>query len=359
MKNKVLNAIIATAMTMSVVLAGCGKKGNGSLNVNKTPTGDNSIKVERPIETPTAPIIEDAVRPGKEYAFSRSISFLSSDLGASLLSDEGVSVTLTATVLPEDAADKSVDWYVQWADDATLKNNPVTDYVTVEPTSDGSTTATVTCRKAFATDSIYIKVVTRDGGFEDRCEVSFVGIPTSMTITTSLPKKTETEGTMPWEYYEIGSDETVEMTVKLNNAFGYVSDIYYEKLTCTPGGPIIRVADEVYTTDGNGETTCEKQNETTISATSIASSVLSVSYADKTLTFTGVKPLENYYERHAYGARGYTYFKKFQGYTSAGEFRGIAVQLYIGEGLGLYARVNVKVVTGVSGVTLSSTGLLF
>ena len=359
MKNKVLSAIIATLMITSFALAGCGKNENGSLNGNKTPTGDNTIKVERPIETPSEPLIADAVRPGQEYELSRSMSFLSSDLGGSTLSEEGVSVTLTATVLPEDAADKSVDWYVQWADDATLKANDVTEYVSVAPTSDGSATATVTCWQAFGTDSIYIRVVTRDGGFEDRCEVSFVGVPTSMTIETTLEKKSETNSRgYTYEYYEIGTGRVVEMTVTLNNAFGYVSETYYENITYSLSGPQIEVADEAYTTDGDSNTTCELQNQTYISVTDIASSILTATYEEKTLTVTGVQLIENYYERYATGVRAYTYFKKFQSYVYADEFKGIEIDFLI-SGLGLSGAVRVKIVTGVSSVALSSTGLLF
>ena len=66
--------------------------------------------------------------------------------------------TLTATIIPASAANKKVDWTVAWAHSGN--KSKVTDYVTVIPKSNGSTTATVTCRQAFS-GNIIITVTTR------------------------------------------------------------------------------------------------------------------------------------------------------------------------------------------------------
>lgn len=217
MKNKVLSAIIATLMTASFALTGCGKTENGSLNVNETPAGDDTITVERPIEAPSD-LIADAVRPGEKYALSRTMSFLSSDLGVSTLSDdEYISVELTATVLPEDASDKSVDWLVEWATGATLQNEKVTNYVTVVPTTDGSTKATVTCKKAFINNVIVITVKTRDGGYEDYCNVSFVGVPENIKINNGAAGEMEFE-------------ETCNFAIELTNRYGVVGQQYIDAM---------------------------------------------------------------------------------------------------------------------------------
>lgn len=70
--------------------------------------------------------------------------------------------TLTATIKPENATDKAVDWSVEfvnpesdWANDKT-----VTDYVTVTPTADGALTATVECKAAFG-EQIKVIVISR------------------------------------------------------------------------------------------------------------------------------------------------------------------------------------------------------
>lgn len=89
-------------------------------------------------------------------------------LAASEYDDYGVSTlaenayTLTATVTPSNADDKTVDWSVAWknADSSWAKGKTVTSYVTVTPTSDGALTATVSCLAAFS-EQIIVSVVPR------------------------------------------------------------------------------------------------------------------------------------------------------------------------------------------------------
>lgn len=73
------------------------------------------------------------------------------------------SVTLTATVKPDVAANKAVDWSIAFVNPSSTWANgkTVTDYVTVTPTSDGATTATVKCLKDFG-EQIKITVTSRD-----------------------------------------------------------------------------------------------------------------------------------------------------------------------------------------------------
>lgn len=73
---------------------------------------------------------------------------------------------------------------MQWSENAALKNNAVTDYVTVTPISDGNRTAKVTCKRAFGSDTILIIVTTRDGGFTAQCSATFKGAPIRVTGVT-------------------------------------------------------------------------------------------------------------------------------------------------------------------------------
>lgn len=93
--------------------------------------------------------------------------------------------TLTATVLPIDAPDKTVDWNVAWQPDAEKVDEPVTNYVTVTAQSDGALTATVKCIKAFGNDKIVVSVVTRIGRFTASCTCSYVGPVQTITVNTS------------------------------------------------------------------------------------------------------------------------------------------------------------------------------
>ena len=70
---------------------------------------------------------------------------------------------MTATIVPDYASNKAVDWSVSWvnANSAFASGKTVTDYVTVTPTSDGALTANVVCKQAFG-EQIQIIVTSRD-----------------------------------------------------------------------------------------------------------------------------------------------------------------------------------------------------
>ena len=96
------------------------------------------------------------------------ISLMSTKIAAEDYAAYGVSPlaesaqTLTATVTPSNATDKTVDWTVAWvnASSSWANGKTVTDYVTVTPTSDGALTATVECLQAFG-EQIKVTVVSR------------------------------------------------------------------------------------------------------------------------------------------------------------------------------------------------------
>ena len=71
--------------------------------------------------------------------------------------------TLTATVLPEKASNKAVDWAVSFVNPSSTwaTGKTVTDYVTVTPTADGALTANVECLQAFG-EQIKVTVTSRN-----------------------------------------------------------------------------------------------------------------------------------------------------------------------------------------------------
>ena len=88
-----------------------------------------------------------------------------------------ISKTIFATVTPVTASNKEVDWSVKWGDDNNVTD--VSQYITVTPSSDGSTEATVTCHKPFM-GVILIVCTTREGGYSAECSVEFVGLPSTI-----------------------------------------------------------------------------------------------------------------------------------------------------------------------------------
>lgn len=79
-----------------------------------------------------------------------------------LSTSAGDGITVTATVKPDTAQNKLVDWTVDWQNpESTFANGKVaTDYVQVTPSGDGSTTATVTCSAPFG-EQIKVSVISR------------------------------------------------------------------------------------------------------------------------------------------------------------------------------------------------------
>ncbi len=121
-------------------------------------------------DTPDTPQIKDDGGAELENGESNGISLLNAKIPRAAYAANGISAyadtafTLTATVTPNDAVNKAVDWSVAFENPesewASGKN--AADYVKVTPTSDGALTATATCLQAFG-ERIIITAQVRDG----------------------------------------------------------------------------------------------------------------------------------------------------------------------------------------------------
>ena len=101
----------------------------------------------------------NAMVSGKTYAMPQRMVFAATAAEAATASE---GITLTATVSPETADNKAVDWSVSFVNPSSswASGKSVTDYVTVTPTSDGALTANVNCLKAFG-EQIKVTVASR------------------------------------------------------------------------------------------------------------------------------------------------------------------------------------------------------
>ncbi len=109
----------------------------------------------------------------KTYKMARSGMVFATPTANSRTASEGI--TLVATAEPSYAANKEVDWYVSFENTESVWANGknATDYVTVTPTEDGSLTAIVECKVAFA-EKIVITVVSRaNPNIKDTCTVDY------------------------------------------------------------------------------------------------------------------------------------------------------------------------------------------
>ena len=252
---------------------------------------------------------EDIVYPMPEKmsfsaaAFAQPLAQFGEPSGTTVTSPQSVDVRIEAYVYPESAANKEVDFSVAWGNAPTHGSEQVSNYLTVTPDSDGSTTATVSCKKSFGDDTIIITVTTREGGYTATCTVTFTGIASGIEITgsTATKKSTSERG----EYYELGTSKTYTFNIGLTNAFNDAAG----NLSVTEiGGEGNMYFGSRYSNDGgyyNYEDVYQK-NIGELADKFITSATIS----GTTLTIkTGSSVLENYYSEYAYDEWDYYYAK--------------------------------------------------
>ena len=237
---------------------------------------------------------EDIIYPMPEKMSFNAQTFAQFDepSGTTVTSPQSVDVRIEAYVYPESAANKAVDFSVAWGNAPTHGSEQMSNYLTVTPDSDGSTTATVSCKKSFGDDTIIITVTTREGGYTATCTVSFTGIASGIEITSSTATKKSTSAR--GEYYELGTSKTYTFNIGLTNAFndaagnlsvteiGGEGNMYFGNGSYNDGG-YINFTDMVQKSIG------EFADDFITSAT-ISGNTLTVK--------TGSKILENYYSSY-------------------------------------------------------------
>ena len=100
---------------------------------------------------------------------SNGIKLMSAKISPESYDEYGISpmaetaYQLTATITPENATNKAVDWTIAFvnAESEWATGKTVTDYVTVTPTADGALTANVECLQAFG-EQVRVTVTSRD-----------------------------------------------------------------------------------------------------------------------------------------------------------------------------------------------------
>lgn len=206
---------IATLMAIIVLFAGVG----AALGLVIQQMKQNNT------DTPIASGDGKNMFEGQIYEMPSVLAF-SADATTAADSGHTASVTLTATVLPVEATNKLVDWSVAWGVTKQHGSENVTDYVTVTPKSDGSNIATVTCKKAFGDDEIIVTVTTREGGFTAKCQVLYVGAPTSIKVTPTGAKTITDSNWNNAKIVEIESSKTYNFNLSLDNEFGLVGSAF-------------------------------------------------------------------------------------------------------------------------------------
>lgn len=163
-KSKVLNGILGGILALVIAggVAAVGVFSNGFKDWNKFKKDDT--KQEQPM-----PPSEDSGGSDITAEASNGIRLMSMKLAPMQYAAYGVAAnaesayTVTATVYPEDAANKLLDWTVSFknASSTWASGKKVTDYVTVTLSSDGALTAVVQNIAAFG-EQVVVKVTSRD-----------------------------------------------------------------------------------------------------------------------------------------------------------------------------------------------------
>ena len=163
-KSKVLNGILGGFLALVIAggVAAVGVFSNGFKDWDKFKKDDT--QQEQPMTPP-----EDSGGSDITAEASNGIRLMSMKLAPVQYAAYGVAAnaesayTVTATVYPEDAANKKVDWSVSFANASSTwaSGKKVTDYVTVTPSADGALTAVVQNVAAFG-EQIVVKTTSRD-----------------------------------------------------------------------------------------------------------------------------------------------------------------------------------------------------
>ncbi len=244
-----------------------------------------------------------------EFSANEGIVLLSASPMVAAANSSYIEQTLTATVLPITASNKTVDWSVSWADSSNTAT--VTDYVTVTPSSNGSTTATVTCKKAFS-GNIIVTVITRESGYTAECIVSYVGKPTDITISSTLTAQSDG--------YHVGVGNAYTFNIGLTNPLGSVGSGYQNiSIELGASGSVVLGYYEYYVSSGN--TIWYDSSDTTVTLDSLKDNFITANYSNGVLTINTLKSIESYYESMSRLDSGRT-----RAYTNA--FRSYATDCY-------------------------------
>ena len=291
MKKKVLAGVLAlaTLFTCSVTAVACSQKENQPEQSIEQTANNNT-----------------ANEFSTKFVNTKHVKLMAATPMMASTTTSTVSQTLVATVYPSTATNKTVDWSVAWADSG--KTEDVKNYVTVTPQSNGSTTATVTCYKAFE-GNIIVTVTTRESGYTADCIVTFVGLPTEIKVTSNLTEQTDG--------YHLGIGNAYTFNVALDNPFNSVGTDYQNVTATLNGvGSLILSYKEYYISSGNENWFDTSDTEVTLE--SLKNNFITVNYENGVLTVNTLKSIESYYEsvKTMDGGRTKAYDNIFRSYVT-------------------------------------------
>ena len=280
---KWLIPLFVAGMVGTFCLSGCGKISA------EIPVKQSEIVQEQPVKIAKLSMASTIISP----------------LAGSVNANQTVSKKIQAIIEPSTAKNTSVDWSVEWGE---KQNGEVTDYLTVTPDSDGSLSATVTCKQPF-TGEIVVVCVTRQGKYVATCTVTYAGQPTDITLTGNTQ---ETDGA-----YRFGIGNTYEYAVEMSNPFGAVGEKFNNVMVSVTGvGQVILGYMEHFKAQDK-DVWYDASNET-VEYDSLKDALISASYDSGTLTIKTLSAVEDFYRGTGRmdGGRTIFYEGKFRSYVT-------------------------------------------
>lgn len=233
----VIALVLAVALIGSVVYISYNKNGEDVTDTDNAETPENESEVVNALDFNTirANGVELAYTMRNDPGMAAAATYLSTQV--------------SATVTPADAPDKSVDWSVVWDENASRKGTDISQYVTVEPTSDGSNVANVYCHKPFTGDFIYLTVTTRAGGYTATARVQYVGIPETLSINKgSHSSVADTDWGV--NVVELDCNKTYYFDLNLDNTLHSVGTKYGNYSISLEGFGAIKIKSTAYNSSG-------------------------------------------------------------------------------------------------------------
>lgn len=155
------------------------------------------------------------------------------DYGVNALAD--TAYTLTATIEPSDATNKSVDYTAAWknANSTWAKGKDVADYVTVQQASEGSLNATVTCLQAFGEQVIITCTVTDNIDLKATCTVDYLRKPLGANLNIAVTGAHS--GSAEWNFNYANQNASVDFPL-LKNVSSFDQDWVFGWCNVSPSG---------------------------------------------------------------------------------------------------------------------------
>ncbi len=174
---------------------------------------------------------------------SKNIKLASVAIPQEQYSDYGIATVaetakqITATIVPTFATNKAVDWFIVWTNPSSSWANgkTVTDYVTLQPVSNGSLTANVSCLKPFG-EQVTITVKSRENAeIKASCTADYAKRITAITFTAADVEFPSTGYTVNFEYSPYTIDTEVTFSIPnqmyLTQAFADAVGNQFAKVT--------------------------------------------------------------------------------------------------------------------------------